>query len=213
VPRSLARATQIITGSESSRHDIATRHGVAANRITVIPVAALPTFRPSSSDATTRVLSRYGLKPGLVFTVSCLKLRKNLSRLIDACTLLRQSGFAELQLVIAGKPDFGAQAVLRPRPSSTLSSSRDSGFPSWRRWRAARRWLPPTAPQCPSCWAMRACWSTRRMFQDHSGVDCPDYQRPDARERAQPTGSRTEPSVLVGGNHATHAGRVSRRGA
>ena len=86
VPRSLARATHILTVSEFSRQDIARRYGVSVDRITVIPEAARTTLRPSSSDATTKVLSRYGLKPGFVFALGRLNRRKNLSRLIEACT-------------------------------------------------------------------------------------------------------------------------------
>jgi len=112
VPWSVARATHIITDSEFSRQDIVGRYGVGANRITVIPAAALGTFRPSPPDATTKVLSRYDLKPGFVFSLGRLNRRKNLSRLIHACTLLRDRGMGKLQLVIAGKPDFGAQVVL-----------------------------------------------------------------------------------------------------
>jgi len=59
VPRSLARATHILTVSEFSRQDIARRYGVSVDRITVIREAARTTLRPSSSDATTKVLSRY----------------------------------------------------------------------------------------------------------------------------------------------------------
>jgi glycosyltransferase involved in cell wall biosynthesis len=113
VPRSLMRATHIITDSEFSRRDITERYGVSATRITVIPAAALMTFRPSSPGETTRVLARYGLKPGFVFALGRLNRRKNLSRLLEAWALLRQRGLTALQLVIAGKPDFGAQAVLR----------------------------------------------------------------------------------------------------
>jgi len=112
VPRSLARATHIITVSEFTRRDIAERYGISAHRITVVPEAALATFRPSSPAVTTRVLSRYGLRPGFIFTVGRLNRRKNLSRLIQACILLRKRGMGELQLVIAGKPDVGASLVL-----------------------------------------------------------------------------------------------------
>jgi glycosyltransferase involved in cell wall biosynthesis len=112
VPRSLARATHIITVSEFSRRDIVASYDISADRITVIPEAARCTFRPSSPDATTRVLSRYGIQPGFVFTVSRLNRRKNLRRLIQACSLLRGRGMGDLQLVIAGKPDFGAKLLL-----------------------------------------------------------------------------------------------------
>jgi glycosyltransferase involved in cell wall biosynthesis len=112
VPRSVARASHIITGSEFSRHDIARRYGVAPERITAIPLAARSGLRPAPPAETTSVLARYGLRPGFVFTLGRLNRRKNLARLIRACTLLRDSGSKDVQLVIAGKPDFGARAVL-----------------------------------------------------------------------------------------------------
>jgi len=112
VPWSLARAAHIITDSEFSRQDIAKRYGVGATRISVIPAAAAATFRRSPPEATIKVLSRYGLKPGFVFAVGRLNRRKNLSRLIEACSLLRSRGMGRIQLVIAGKPDFGGQTLL-----------------------------------------------------------------------------------------------------
>jgi glycosyltransferase involved in cell wall biosynthesis len=112
VPWSLARATHVVTLSEFSRRDIIERYGVGTDRISVVPGAARSTFRASSPGATAGVLSRYGLEPGFVFTVGRLNRRKNLSRLIEACALLRQGRHPRLQLVIAGKLDFGAQAVL-----------------------------------------------------------------------------------------------------
>jgi glycosyltransferase involved in cell wall biosynthesis len=112
VPRSVARASHIVTDSEFSRRDIAQRYGLGPQQITAIPLAAPATLGPASPENTTTTLARYGLRPGFVFTLGRLNRRKNLDRLIRACTLLRDQEFADLQLIIAGKPDFGAQRVL-----------------------------------------------------------------------------------------------------
>jgi glycosyltransferase involved in cell wall biosynthesis len=112
VPQSLARASHVITASEFSRQDIAKRYGVDSDRITAIPLAAQTSLRPLPVDDSVKVLSRYGLQPGFVFALGRLNRRKNLGRLIRACLLLRTSGNADLQLVIAGKPDFGAEEML-----------------------------------------------------------------------------------------------------
>jgi glycosyltransferase involved in cell wall biosynthesis len=112
VPQSLARASRIITDSEFCRRDIAKRYGVEPERITAIPLAAPARLRPLPLDDTLKVLSRYRLRPGFVFALGRLNRRKNLGRLIRACLLLRTSGTVDPQLVIAGKPDFGAEEVI-----------------------------------------------------------------------------------------------------
>jgi glycosyltransferase involved in cell wall biosynthesis len=112
VPRSLARASHIITDSEFSRRDIEKRYGVGPDRITAIPLAASANLRPFSPEDIARVLSRYGLRPGFVFALGRLNRRKNLDRLIRACALRRKSGTADPQLVIVRKPDFGAQQMI-----------------------------------------------------------------------------------------------------
>ncbi len=61
MPRSLARASHIITDSEFSRRDIEKRYGVGPDRITAIPLAASANLRPFSPEDIARVLSRYGL--------------------------------------------------------------------------------------------------------------------------------------------------------
>jgi glycosyltransferase involved in cell wall biosynthesis len=113
VPQSLARASHIITDSEFSRRDIANRYGVVSDRITAIPLAAQTGLRPCPVDDAVKVLSRYGLQPGFVFALGRLNRRKNLGRLIRAAVLLRTSGTADPQVVVAGKPDFGAEQMLK----------------------------------------------------------------------------------------------------
>src|SRR5439155_8731414 len=81
VPRSIARASRVITCSEFARRDIVTRYAVRPEKVAAIPLAAGARFRPLGSEETAPVLARYGLRPGDLFSLGRLNRRKNLERL------------------------------------------------------------------------------------------------------------------------------------
>src|SRR5262245_55104668 len=111
VPRSMARASRIITDSEFACRDIVARYPIRLEKVAVIPLGVDARFRPS--DDTLRVLGRYGLRPGFLFSLGRLNRRKNLERLLQAYARLRTCGVSEAPLVIGGKPDYGVDEVLR----------------------------------------------------------------------------------------------------
>ncbi len=119
VPRSVARATRVITCSEFVRRDIEARYGVAAGKVAVIPLGAESRFCPQPPAETTAVLARYGLAPGFLFALGRLNRRKNLERLLLAYGRLRGAGVSDAPLVIGGKPDHGVNDVLRSARLST----------------------------------------------------------------------------------------------
>jgi glycosyltransferase involved in cell wall biosynthesis len=110
VAHSVRRASRIITASEWSRRDIEARYPARHAGITVIPQGVDSRFHPRSAEETKRVLGRYGLEPGFLFSVGRLNLRKNLARLLRAYACLREGGAASAPLVISGKPDYGHEA-------------------------------------------------------------------------------------------------------
>jgi glycosyltransferase involved in cell wall biosynthesis len=113
VPRSMARASRIITDSEFSRRDMVASYGVSPDKIAVIPLAADARFRPLATDDITPVLDRYGLRPGFLFSLGRLNRRKNLEGLLMAYGRLRADAVSAPPLVIGGKPDIGVEAVVR----------------------------------------------------------------------------------------------------
>lgn len=128
VPRTVARATRVITDSEFSRQDLMARYGVDPGKLAVIPLAPAPHFHPRPPVETAAVLARYGLRPGFVFSVGRLNPRKNLERLLLAHGRLRAGGGSRAILVIAGRPDHGNARVLRQlRDSSGRSGVRFVG--------------------------------------------------------------------------------------
>jgi len=113
VPRSIAQARRIITDSDFARRDLLARYPVPPAKVVAIPLAAGPGFSPRPPAATAHALARYGLQPGFLFSLGRLNRRKNLERLLLAYARLRARGIAPAPLVLGGKPDYGAAAVLR----------------------------------------------------------------------------------------------------
>jgi len=109
VPWSVRRAARVITDSEFSRNDMVARYQVSPQKIVVIRLSAPDRFRPMDMTETSRILARYGLKPGFLFSLGRLNRRKNLARLLMAYRALRADGIRDVPLVVAGKPDYGAR--------------------------------------------------------------------------------------------------------
>ena len=79
------------------------RLGAAPERVHVIRGSTAAVFRrPPAADDVARVRSRYGLRAPYVLAVGTLEPRKNLSRLIQAFSILRREGRTE-HLVLVGQ--------------------------------------------------------------------------------------------------------------
>lgn len=106
VRRTARRAAQIITVSEYSRQDISKTYGVAADQIIVTPEAAPAHFFPvTNATELKKVRENYGIERDYILSLCSIQPRKNLVRLIEAYSLLRQSRQEVKlpQLVLAGK--------------------------------------------------------------------------------------------------------------
>jgi len=106
-----SRAAAIIADSEYSKRSIVERLGVNPGKVTVIPVALGPEFKPES--LTHAVAARYGIVPPYILSVGNFRPHKNLPRLIRAYANLSKSLRDAYQLVLAG----GAQGHRRPLES------------------------------------------------------------------------------------------------
>jgi len=106
VRRTARRAAQIITVSEYSRQDISKTYKIEPDRILVTPEAAPAGFSPVTNETELRkVRKTYGIERDYILSLCSIQPRKNLVRLIEAYSLLRQSR-PEVklpQLVLAGK--------------------------------------------------------------------------------------------------------------
>ena len=129
VPRSIAKASRVITTSEFSHDDIVTSYGVRPEKVAVIPLGAGASFRPLESAQTESVLARYGLRPGFLFSLGRLNRRKNLEGILLAYRRLRTLDVSDAPLVIGGKRDYGwEEAFRRVRLSEDASSVRWTGL-------------------------------------------------------------------------------------
>lgn len=100
------RAAQIITVSEYSKQDISKTYKIEPQRILVTPEAASVRFSPVTNETELKkVRETYGIEGDYILSLCSIQPRKNLVRLIEAYSLLRQSrqGVKLPQLVLAGK--------------------------------------------------------------------------------------------------------------
>ena len=119
-------ATKLISVSEFTKQALVRRLGADADKIEVIHEGVEVT--PGVYDSGGKVLARYGLKPrNYILFVGTIQPRKNLARLIEAFAMVTERARASrlsrsdpgnfdpgnLKLVIAGKPGWDYEAVLK----------------------------------------------------------------------------------------------------
>jgi len=106
-----ARSTAIVTDSEYSKRSIVTRLGVSSSKVSVIPVALGPEFRPVPRSQA--VTTRYGVATPYILYVGNFMPHKNLPRLIRAFALLPAEQRDRHALVLAGGYGDGRPALAR----------------------------------------------------------------------------------------------------
>jgi glycosyltransferase involved in cell wall biosynthesis len=100
------RAAHVVAPSEFTRRDLVETYGLDPARVTAIPLAVSPRFRPVEDAAELeRVRRLYGIAGEYVLAVGSIQPRKNLARLVRAYSALRRErGRSNLpQLVLVGK--------------------------------------------------------------------------------------------------------------
>ena len=104
---SLDEHTVVFAISESTKKDLlACRPDLSPRQVTVIPLAAGPSFKPCG-DASLKqaVRAKYGIPPGVpyVLSLATLEIRKNLDQVVNAFVLhLKQSESSRVHLVLSG---------------------------------------------------------------------------------------------------------------
>ena len=102
LPLYCRRATHVIAVSECTRCDLIAAYGLPPEKITVIPEAADPRFRPQPPEMVAAVRARYGLPERYLLFVGTIEPRKNLTRLLHAFEALHAEGLTG-GLVIVGR--------------------------------------------------------------------------------------------------------------
>ncbi len=105
LPCVIHRVDALITDSRHSKSDITRFYHMNDDRVTVVPIASAPHFRPLPADEVDPVLRHYGLPRPYILYVGSVEPRKNLLRLLDAFVQLHQS-LPAYRLVIVGARNY-----------------------------------------------------------------------------------------------------------
>ncbi|HVX67513.1 MAG TPA: glycosyltransferase family 1 protein [Bryobacteraceae bacterium] len=123
VKHTVKRAARVITSSEFSRNAIARFYGIDPERITVVPNAAAPLFRPlPHQESAAWVSRRFEIPTPYILTVGDLQSRKNQAGLIRAfAEMLRARPELPHHLVLAGQESWHAAVVHRAAACSGVA--------------------------------------------------------------------------------------------
>ena len=114
MPRTLERATRVVTDSEFVRRELVEHFGIASDRITAVPLGVDARFSPRTEADCAPVLSRLGLEYGrYVLSVGTLEPRKNIVRLIEAFASLPASFRRAYPLAVVGVSGWHTASIER----------------------------------------------------------------------------------------------------
>lgn len=111
--RRLHKADAVVAISDSTRRDILELLDVLPERVHVVyPGYNAALFSSGvTEEAIARVLRKYGIRRPYILFVGNLEPRKNLVRLVQAFSLLRERGFKEHTLVLTGQKEWLCEDV------------------------------------------------------------------------------------------------------
>jgi glycosyltransferase involved in cell wall biosynthesis len=96
------RADHILADSRATKTDLISMLSVEPEKVTVVHLAADPTYRPLAEEDAQKIAVKYDLKPGYLLFVGTLEPRKNLLGLLQAYRLLRDARTTDEPLVLVG---------------------------------------------------------------------------------------------------------------
>lgn len=111
LPFALRHVDAVITDSACSKTDIVRVLGVQPDKVSVISLAANPSYRPLEATDTRPILQRHGIDFPYILYIGSIEARKNLVRLLEAYAHLR-SWSPHWKLVIVGARKWQAGPVL-----------------------------------------------------------------------------------------------------
>lgn len=95
-------ATRIATVSTYSKNDIAATYGIPDGKIDVVYDGAHSNYRPHSEEEKSAIRHQYTDGCPYIIFISTILKRKNLTNLLKAFDLVKQSGHESLKLVVVG---------------------------------------------------------------------------------------------------------------
>jgi glycosyltransferase involved in cell wall biosynthesis len=122
LPRSLRRATGILTLSDHARSELCQFFPRLRTPIHVVPAAPGGLFRPIDATVAQPALARHGLRRPFLLAVGSVQPRKNLARLVEAYSYLHQR-HPDVHLAIVGPRGFRSSWVRNTIVDRGLSRS------------------------------------------------------------------------------------------
>lgn len=96
------RTDHILADSQATKTDLTSLLDVEPDKVTVVHLAADPSFSPLSQTVAGHVVARYDLEPGFVLFVGTLEPRKNVPGLLLAYRMLLDQKVTDKPLVLVG---------------------------------------------------------------------------------------------------------------
>lgn len=112
LPKSLERASRILTDSEHVRREVVSNFGIDPGKIITVPLGVEDRFHLRDEAECRMVLSRHGLAyDQYLLTVTTVEPRKNLDRLIEAYEMMPPPLRRRFPLVVAGAKGWSTAAL------------------------------------------------------------------------------------------------------
>jgi glycosyltransferase involved in cell wall biosynthesis len=123
IPKSLRRATRVITGSGAMRENLCAAFHIPAHRIDAIPHGVASRFSPETPTRVDEVLHKLNISQPYLLFVGNLEPRKNLPGLLRAFREVRNAHESNLRLVVAGKAAWLESEFVRALEDDDLAGS------------------------------------------------------------------------------------------
>lgn len=129
VPKSIKKASAIITISENSKREIMEEYGVGEDRITIInPAIDHQEYRPRTSEEAATVRKKFNLdKPYILYT-GTLEPRKNIVGILEAYAALPEEIRSAYSLVLAGGKGWQDQEIKAKLAELSHLDVRQTGY-------------------------------------------------------------------------------------
>lgn len=101
MPLFCRRADAIVAVSEATKRDIVEHYRIDPAKIHVVYEAAADHFQPATAEEIAQVRQKHNLPDKFLVHLSTIEPRKNLTRLVDALQIVRQT-IPDLQLILVG---------------------------------------------------------------------------------------------------------------
>ncbi len=112
VPRSVRRASAVITVSEQVRREVVEYFGLPAERVIAIPHGVTSCLGPLREEEARDTLSRLGVHEPYFLMVGTIEPRKNHLGALEAFAMLA-SRYPEVSLVVVGRPGWLSEPIMR----------------------------------------------------------------------------------------------------